>query len=59
VDILGAKIFREYGNDPIVLEFLNSWILLVTKGAPTPDKPLVYYKPPLNKNIVAIPLQSV
>jgi len=53
VDILGSKIFREYGNDPIVLEFLNSWILLVTKGAPTPDKPLVYYKPLLNKNIVS------
>ncbi len=53
VDILGAKIFREYGNDSIVLEFLNSWLLLVTEGPPTPDKPAVYFKPPLDKNIVS------
>ncbi len=53
VDILGAKVFREYGNDSIVLEFLNSWILLVTGGAPTPDKPDVYYKVPIDKNTVS------
>lgn len=53
VDILGAKIFREYGNDSIVLEFLNNWILLVTEGAPTPDKPAVYFKVPTDKNIVS------
>ena len=53
VDVLGAKIFREYGSDSIVLEFLNSWILLVTEGVPTPDKPDVFFKPPLDKNIVS------
>ncbi|WP_010227278.1 VOC family protein [Gillisia marina] len=53
VDVLGAKIFREYGNDSIVLEFLNNWILLVTGGEPTPDKPEVFFKPPLDKNIVS------
>ncbi len=53
VDVLGAKIFREYGNDSIVLEFLNNWILLVTEGEPTLDKPEIYFKPPLDKNIVS------
>lgn len=53
VDILGAEVFREYGNDSIVLEFLNSWILLVTEGSPTPDKPDVYYKVPTDKNTVS------
>ena len=53
VDVLGAKIFREYGNDSIVLEFLNNWILLVTEGEPTPDKPEEYFKQPLDKPIVS------
>ena len=39
VDVLGAKIFREYGGDSLVLEFLGNWILLVTPGGPTTDKP--------------------
>ena len=28
VNILGANVFREYGGDSLVLEFLNNWILL-------------------------------
>ena len=46
VDVLGAKIFREYGEDSLVLEFLGNWILLVTPGEPTQDKPNTYFEPP-------------
>ena len=44
-DVLGAEIYREYGGDSCVLSFLNNWILLVTAGGPTPDKPTVHFAP--------------
>ncbi|MFY0689209.1 MAG: VOC family protein [Cyclobacteriaceae bacterium] len=50
LNVLGAKIFRDYGGTSIVFEFLNSWILLVTAGGPTDDKPNVSFKPPRTKN---------
>ena len=53
VDVLGAKVFREYGGDSLVLEFLGSWILLVTPGGPTDDKPDIYFKMPTDKNSVS------
>lgn len=46
VDVLGATLYREYGGDSAVLEFQGSWILLVTGGGPTPDKPTVTFTPP-------------
>lgn len=53
VNVLGATIFREYGGDSIVLEFLGNWILLVSPGGPTEDKPDTYFKPPHDKNTVS------
>jgi len=53
VDVLGAKVFREYGGDSMVLEFLGSWILLVTPGGPTDDKPDTHFKAPTDKNAVS------
>lgn len=53
VDVLGAKIFREYGGDSLVLEFLSNWILLVTSGGPTEDKPSIHFIPPEEKNSVS------
>lgn len=53
VDVLGAKVFREYGGDSLVLEFLKNWILLVTSGGPTVDKPDTHFEPPSNKNSVS------
>lgn len=53
VDILGAKIFREYGGDSMVLEFLGNWILLVTPGGPTEDKPNTHFVPPADKDAVS------
>jgi catechol 2,3-dioxygenase-like lactoylglutathione lyase family enzyme len=45
-DVLGATVFREYGGSSCVLEFLGTWLLLVTGGGPTPDKPTVTFAPP-------------
>ena len=45
-DVLGAKLFREYGGTSAVLEFQGSWLLLVTGGGPTDDKPTVTFAPP-------------
>jgi len=53
VDVLGAKIYREYGGDSLVLEFLGNWILLVTPGGPSNDKPDTHFKAPTDKNSVS------
>lgn len=53
VNVLGAEIFREYGGDSLVLKFMDNWILLVTKGGPTPDKPSTDFEPPKNPNSVS------
>lgn len=53
IDQLGATLYREYGGNSVVLQFLNNWILLVTGGEPTPDKPAIEFKAPINKNSVS------
>ena len=45
-DVLGARLHREYGGDSAVLTFNGSWLLLVTGGPPTDDKPGVALAPP-------------
>ena len=45
-DVLGANLHREYGGDSAVLSFNGSWLLLVTGGDPTDDKPTVTLAPP-------------
>jgi catechol 2,3-dioxygenase-like lactoylglutathione lyase family enzyme len=44
-DVLGAELFREYGSS-VVMKFLGHWLLLVTGGPPTKDKPTVTFTPP-------------
>jgi catechol 2,3-dioxygenase-like lactoylglutathione lyase family enzyme len=41
VDVLDASVHGEYGGTSVVLDLLGTWLLLVTGGAPTPDKPTV------------------
>lgn len=53
VDKLGAELFREYGGDSMVLKFLGQWILLVTQGGPTEDKPEIHFVPPKTPNNVS------
>jgi len=45
-DVLGASVYREYGGTSCVLSFQGAWLLLVTGGPPTPDKPTVSFVPP-------------
>jgi catechol 2,3-dioxygenase-like lactoylglutathione lyase family enzyme len=45
-DVLGAELYREYGGTSAVLRFAGAWILLVTGGGPTDDKPTVSLAPP-------------
>lgn len=37
--VVGAEVYREYGGTSCVLRLGGSWLLLVTGGGPTPDKP--------------------
>jgi catechol 2,3-dioxygenase-like lactoylglutathione lyase family enzyme len=45
-DVLGASVSREYGGTSCVLQLLGTWLLLVTGGGPTPDKPTVTFEVP-------------
>ena len=42
-DVLGATVYREYGGTSCVLQAFGTWLLLVTGGGPTPDKPTVTF----------------
>ena len=46
VDVLGAEVYREYGGTSVVLRFAGTWLLLVSGGGPTADKPAVVFAPP-------------
>ena len=46
LDVLGATLYREYGGTSVVLQLGGAWLLLVTGGGPTDDKPTVTLAPP-------------
>jgi catechol 2,3-dioxygenase-like lactoylglutathione lyase family enzyme len=58
-DVLGADLFREYGGTSVVFRFLGTWLLIVTGGGPTEDKPTVTFAPPADPDTVshAIPIR--
>ena len=45
-DVLGAELHREYGGTSAVFDFNGSWLLVVTGGEPTEDKPGVHMTAP-------------
>ena len=45
-DVLGASLHREYGGSSAVFDFNGSWLLLVTGGEPTADKPDISFSTP-------------
>ena len=49
-DVLGATLTREYGGTSAVLKFAGAWLLLVTGGGPTEDKPGVTLAPPHDRS---------
>jgi catechol 2,3-dioxygenase-like lactoylglutathione lyase family enzyme len=53
VNVLGATLYREYGGTSVVLTFAGCWLLLVTGGGPTEDKPDVTFGPPFDPNAVS------
>ncbi len=52
-DVVGATVFREYGGSSIVLQLCGTWLLLVTGGPPTADKPDVTFAPPADPALVS------
>ena len=46
LDVLGASLYGEYGGTSVVLRLGGAWLLLVTAGGPTADKPDVTLAPP-------------
>jgi catechol 2,3-dioxygenase-like lactoylglutathione lyase family enzyme len=52
-DVLGAALYREYGGTSCVLNFQGVWLLLVTGGGPTEEKPTVTFAPPVDPDTVS------
>ena len=53
VSVLGAEVYREYGGTSVVLRFAGTWLLLVSGGGPTADKPDVTFAPPADPDQVS------
>lgn len=52
-DVLGASLYREYGGTSLVFDFNGAWLLVVTGGGPTEDKPGVTFAPPADPDRVS------
>ncbi|MCH7654358.1 MAG: VOC family protein [Chloroflexi bacterium] len=52
-DVLGARVHDDGGAGACVLQFQGAWILLVTGGEPTEDKPGVTFAPPSDPDRVS------
>jgi catechol 2,3-dioxygenase-like lactoylglutathione lyase family enzyme len=52
-DVLGATVVREYAGTSCVLQLLGTWLLLVTGGGPTQDKPTVSFETPADPDLVS------
>jgi catechol 2,3-dioxygenase-like lactoylglutathione lyase family enzyme len=52
-EVLGATVHRAYGGTSVVLTILGQWLLLVTGGKPTADKPTVTFATPTDPNSVS------
>jgi catechol 2,3-dioxygenase-like lactoylglutathione lyase family enzyme len=53
VNVLGARLYREYGGTTAVLDFGGAWLVVVTGGGPTDDKPGVTFAPPADPSAVS------
>jgi len=52
-EVLGATLHSEYGGTSLVLNFQGAWLLVVTGGEPTADKPDTTFTPPSDTNNVS------
>jgi catechol 2,3-dioxygenase-like lactoylglutathione lyase family enzyme len=55
-DVLGAEVVGRYGGTSAVLRFVGAWLLLVTGGEPTADKPTVTMAPPPDPDLASAEL---
>ena len=55
-DVLGATVEGEYGGTSCVLRFVDAWLLIVTGGPPTPDKPHVTMDVPPDPDLASAEL---
>ena len=51
--VLGASVERAYGGTSVVMKLLGQWLLLVTGGEPTADKPTVTFAAPPDPDTVS------
>jgi catechol 2,3-dioxygenase-like lactoylglutathione lyase family enzyme len=51
--VLGASVERVYGGTSVVMKLLGQWLLLVTGGEPTVDKPTVTFAAPPDPDSVS------
>ena len=51
--VLGATVHRAYGGTSVVMKLQGQWLLLVTGGEPTADKPTVTFAPPADPDTVS------
>jgi catechol 2,3-dioxygenase-like lactoylglutathione lyase family enzyme len=52
-EVLGASLYREYDGTSAVFTFEGAWLLLVTGGGPTEDKPDITFAPPADPGVVS------
>ncbi len=51
--VLGAALVSSYGGTSVVMKLQGQWLLLVTGGEPTADKPTVTFAPPADRDTVS------
>jgi len=51
-DVLGADLHGEYGGTSAIFRFNEAWLLVVTGGEPSEDKPTVTFAPPGDADVV-------
>jgi catechol 2,3-dioxygenase-like lactoylglutathione lyase family enzyme len=51
--VLGATVERSYGGTAVVMKLQGQWLLLVTGGEPTADKPTVTFAAPADADRVS------
>ena len=52
-EVLGATLQGEYGGTSLVFNFNGAWLLVVTGGEPSKDKPGVYFEGPTDPGRVS------
>lgn len=52
-EVLGAQLIGEYGGTSAVFNFEGAWLLVVTPGGETPDKPGTRFEAPKDPSAIS------